>query len=77
MIIKIGDFGISKQFNSYKTYTITKNKSGTDYYIAPEKLEDGKFNEKSDIWSLGCIIYELFHLSIYYEDAISRKKNRF
>ena len=73
MIIKIGDFGISKQFDSYKTHTLTKNKAGTDYYIAPEIIEDGLYNEKSDLWSLGCIIYELFNLSIYYKDAIKRK----
>ena len=66
MEIKIGDFGISKQLN--REYTITKNKRGTEYYIAPEILKEGKFNEKSDIWSLGCIIYELFHLSNYYMD---------
>ena len=66
MEIKIGDFGISKQLN--REYTLTKYKLGTEYYIAPEILLDGKYNEKSDIWSLGCIIYELFHLHIYYID---------
>ena len=64
--IKIGDFGISKKLN--KEYTLTKYKLGTLDYIAPEILFEGKFNEKSDIWSLGCIIYELFHLSIYNKD---------
>ena len=73
MIVKIGDFGISKQFNSYKTYTITKNRAGTDYYISPEIIDDGKCNEKSDMWSLGCIIYGLFTLNIYYKDLIWRK----
>ena len=66
MEIKIGDFGISKQLN--KEYTLTKNKLGTEYYIAPEIIKEGKYNEKSDIWSLGCIIYELFNLRIYYID---------
>ena len=36
MEIKIGDFGISKQLNSYKTHTLTVNKAGFNYYIAPE-----------------------------------------
>ena len=70
MDIKIGDFGISKQLNILNTHTLTKNKSGTDYYIAPEILIKGIYNEKSDIWSLGCIIYELFNLDIYYKDRI-------
>ena len=73
MVIKIGDFGISKQFDSYKTLTLTKNKAGSDYYISPEIRKEGIYNEKSDIWSLGCIIYELFNLSIYYKDTIKRK----
>ena len=68
MEIKIGDFGISKQLN--KEYTLTKNKLGTEYYIAPEIIKEGKYNEKSDIWSLGCIIYELFNLRIYYKDKL-------
>ena len=68
MDIKIGDFGIAKEFNSYKSKEITKNKAGTDFYIAPEILQKGIYNEKSDLWSLGCIIYELFTLNIYYTD---------
>jgi len=68
MEIKIGDFGISKQLNSYKTHTLTVNKAGSNYYIAPEIIYKGIYNEKSDLWSLGCIIYELFTLSIYSED---------
>ena len=66
MEIKIGDFNISKQLN--KEYTLTNNKFGTLDYIAPEIILEGKYNQKSDIWSLGCIIYELFHLSKYYDD---------
>ena len=67
MNIKIGDFGISKQFDSYKTH-LTKYKLGTDYYIAPEIIKEGIYNNKCDIWSLGCIIYELFNLSTYFND---------
>jgi len=67
MIIKIGDFGISKQFNSSYTLKTTKI-LGTEYYTAPEILIKGIYNKKSDIWSLGCIIYELFTLNIYYKD---------
>ena len=68
MEIKIGDFGISKELDTYKTYLLTTKKLGSEYYIAPEILDNGKYNEKSDLWSLGCIIYELFNLSIYFKD---------
>ena len=70
MNIKIGDFGISKQFDSYKIQIIN-NKVGTSYNIAPEILKNGIYNEKSYIYSLGGIIYELFNLSIYFKDKIS------
>ena len=66
--IKIGDFGISKYFGSNKKYTKTSKKAGSEKYTAPEILIDGIYNEKADMYSLGCIIYELFHLSKYYDD---------
>ena len=68
MDIKIGDFGISKQYNPNKKYAKTLNKAGSIFYIAPEIIVDGIYNEKSDMYSLGCIIYELFNLSKYYND---------
>ena len=69
MKIKIGNFGIAKQLNSYETQ-ITKNKAGSFYYRAPEILVKGKYNIKSDMWSLGCILYELLTLNMYYNDNI-------
>ena len=68
MNIKIGDFGISKQLSSYKEYTKTTKKIGSEDYAAPEIKYKGIYNEKSDIYSLGCIIYELFNLNIYSKD---------
>ena len=68
--IKIGDFGISKQLNSFKATTFTKKGAGTPNYIAPEIVKEGKYNKKADIYSLGCVLYELFTLSNYYTDKI-------
>ena len=68
--IKIGDFGISKQYNPNKQYTNTIYKVGLVKYMAPEILINGKYNLKSDMYSLGCIIYELFNLSKYFEDNL-------
>ena len=68
--IKIGDFGISKQFNSYKSYTFTLSGKSTIGYAAPEIYGNGNYNKKSDIYSLGCIIYELFTLSLYFSDKM-------
>ena len=65
MDIKIGDFGLSKQLKSYKEYELSNSKAGSEDYIAPEIKFKGIYNEKSDMWSLGCIIYELFTSNIY------------
>ena len=59
--IKIGDFGISKQLNNYNEYA--KTQVGTLRYVAPEIIRGEKYNNKVDIWSLGCIIHELCTLN--------------
>ena len=66
---------ISKQLNSYKTHTLTKKKLGSEDYSAPEIKYKGIYNEKSDMYSLGCIIYELFTLSEYFIDQKECKIN--
>ena len=68
MEIKIGDFGISKQFNPNKEYTNTIFKVGSIEYMSPEIKKLGIYNEKSDMYSLGCIIYELLNLRKYFDD---------
>ena len=58
--VKIGDFGLSKVMGENSLYAYTH--VGTPYYMSPEQLNDGKYNEKSDIWSAGCLVYELARL---------------
>ena len=58
---KIGDFGISKVKQVDKTFlsdTVAFN--GTIMYMAPEQLNGGKLDEKVDVYSLGCIINEMW-----------------
>ena len=62
--IKIGDFGISKQLIGTKH---AKTTAGTINYMAPEILNGEKYDNKVDIWALGCIIYELCTLNICFE----------
>ena len=59
--IKIGDFGIAKQLNNANEYA--KTQVGTMLYMAPEIINGEKYNNKVDMWSLGCIIHELCTLN--------------
>ena len=59
--IKIGDFGVSKQLETYTKNATTKK--GTFNYMAPELIKNEKYNNKIDIWALGCILYELCTLN--------------
>lgn len=59
-IIKLGDFGISKELSASIDFTNTG--VGTPYYISPEICQGQKYNHKSDIWSFGCLLYELMTL---------------
>lgn len=56
-VIKLGDFGISKCLSLEDSRTNTF--CGTPYYMAPEVVKFERYNHKSDIWALGCSIYEL------------------
>ena len=55
---KIGDLNVSKVAYRGVGYTQT----GTPYYASPEVWNDEAYDNKSDIWSLGCVVYEMLTL---------------
>ncbi|NWY00129.1 NEK11 kinase, partial [Nothoprocta ornata] len=55
--LKIGDFGVSCLLMG--SCDLATTFTGTPYYMSPEALKHQGYNTKSDIWSLGCILYEM------------------
>lgn len=53
-VIKIGDFGVSTQTNSCASTVV-----GTPFYLSPEIINGAQYDSKTDIWSLGVLLYEL------------------
>ena len=59
--VKIGDFGLAKMLDESSIFAQTH--VGTPYYMSPEQIQSKSYNEKSDIWALGCIVYEMAMLT--------------
>jgi len=57
-LIKIGDLNVSKFLKN----TLAETRTGTPLYMAPEVYDNFPYDYNADIWSLGCIIYELCSL---------------
>jgi len=57
-IAKLGDFNVSKVAKRGLCMTQT----GTPYYASPEVWRDMPYDAKSDMWSLGCVLYEMLAL---------------
>ncbi|XP_063248092.1 serine/threonine-protein kinase Nek5 isoform X2 [Prinia subflava] len=80
-VAKLGDFGIARQLNSTTEFAHTC--VGTPYYLSPEICENRPYNNKTDIWSLGCVLYELcalkhpFHGNSLHELVLKICRGRF
>ncbi len=65
--VKLGDFGLSRVLTAESQYASTH--VGTPYYMSPEQITESRYNEKSDIWSAGCVLYEIAALRPPFEAA--------
>jgi len=60
-LLVIGDLGHVKDLEGNSSSSRSNQTFGTNNYLAPE-AHDLRRSNKIDIWSFGCIVYELFHL---------------
>ncbi|PNI80220.1 NEK4 isoform 4 [Pan troglodytes] len=56
-IIKVGDLGIARVLENHCDMASTL--IGTPYYMSPELFSNKPYNYKSDVWALGCCVYEM------------------
>ena len=71
-IVKLGDFGISSFLNH--TNDFLKSFAGTYIYLSPEIVNHRPYNHKTDIWSLGVVLYELCSLKPPFSVSNSNKR---
>lgn len=63
--LRVGDFGIAKVLES--TVAFAKTQIGTPYYLSPEICKAQSYSYASDIWALGCVLYELAALNVPFD----------
>lgn len=54
-VVKLGDLNVSKVAKK----GLLRTQTGTPYYCSPEVWKDQPYDHRSDIWSLGCVLYEM------------------
>ena len=56
-LIKLSDFGIARKLAKNEQFAGTS--VGTPCYLSPEIINLGKYDQKTDIWGLGCVMFEI------------------
>mmetsp|Transcript_4441 Transcript_4441/g.10741 ORF Transcript_4441/g.10741 Transcript_4441/m.10741 type:complete len:603 (-) Transcript_4441:17-1825(-) len=54
---QLGDFGLAKKLE--ETFELARTPIGTPFYMAPEIMQGRPYAFKSDVWALGCVMYEI------------------
>ncbi|KAG5469125.1 hypothetical protein LSCM4_02522 [Leishmania orientalis] len=61
-VIKLGDFGFSRQYESTVSDQVAQTFCGTPYYLAPEQWNHQRYNKKADVWAMGILLFEMMAL---------------
>ncbi len=64
-LVKLGDFGIARILAG--THDYARTCVGTPYYLSPEVWENRPYGSKSDLWAMGCVLYEMATLRHAFE----------
>jgi serine/threonine protein kinase len=62
-VIKLGDFGFARKYTEPVCNRVASTGCGTPYYLSPEALRGERYSLKSEMWSIGVILYELMALT--------------
>ncbi|EGG20598.1 protein serine/threonine kinase [Cavenderia fasciculata] len=70
--IKLGDFGLAKILTGGAQHAQTF--VGTPHYMSPEQIYSKPYNDKSDVWSVGCLIYEMATFKPPFHEAVTHNQ---
>jgi serine/threonine protein kinase len=62
--VYLTDFGLTKRLGTAGSLTRTGGWVGTPDYVAPEQIQAGKVDGRADVYSLGCVLYEMLTGSV-------------
>ena len=72
--LKLGDFGLARTWQSEESIT---SRVGSPFYMSPEICLHNPYGSASDLWSLGCVLYEIICLTpAFYADSIAALLHR-